>query len=137
MRRQLLTATVSALASALLGAPLGLLWQAICPSVQYVVAAGKPVLADPETQALISSDGGFAVLATLFGVVVFWPIAAAGVFGLLEAVDLAGRHRIAEPLVLTLGDGGGTRGGQPYQVGGGQFDLQAAPTGRDEDRTEP
>jgi hypothetical protein len=207
VRRQVLTGTVTALVIALLGVPLGLLWQAISPAARYAVVAGKPVLADPETQALISTDGRFAVLAVLsgalcgvgayllagrtargadlilvtglaaggiaaalvawrvghhvgldtyqrlvaraadgtmvtgtadlhaVGVVVFWPVAAVGAFGLLEAVDLAGRHRVVPPVLgPDLRDGGGTRPGEPEQIGGGQFDLQAAPAGRDEDR---
>jgi hypothetical protein len=191
---------------ALLGAPLGLLWQAISPSVQYAVVDGKAVLLDPETQALISTDGRFAILTGLVGlgcgvgayfaagrdtdvamvtglaiggavaavlawrvghqvglgtfesmvagsadgavitgvadlravgVVAFWPVAAAGMFGLCDAVDLAGRHRYVPDLGLPFGDGGGTGTREPDQVGGGQLDLQAAPTGRDKDRAEP
>ena len=197
---------MTTLAIALLGAPLGLLWQAISPSVQYAVVDGRAVLLDPETQALISTDGRFAILTGMagilcgvgayfaagrstdgavvtglafggaaaavlawrvghqvglgtfqslvagsadgavitgvadlraLGVVVFWPVFAAGVFGLCDAVDLARRHRYVPDLGLAPGDGGGTGLRQPDQVGGGQLDLQAAPTGRDKDRAEP
>ncbi len=206
MRRQLLTATVTTLVIALPGAPVGLLWQAISPSVRYVVIDGKPVLADPETQNLISTDGRYAILVALAGLVcgavvylaagrgtdavmaaglalggigaallawrvghhiglnafqdavrgakdgtfvtgvaelkatgalVFWPIFAVGVFGLCEALDVAGRHRDVHDQELPLGDGGEAGGGEPGQVGGGKFDLQAAPTGGNEDRREP
>ena len=206
MRRQLLTGTVTTLVVALLGAPVGLLWQAISPSVRYVVVDGNPVLADTETQALISTDGRFAILTGLagvvcaavayvaagratdaamvaglafggaaaavlawrvghqvgldtfhrmvatsadgafvtgvadlraLGVVVFWPVTAAGAFGLCDAVDLARRHRYVPSRELPFGDGGGTGPREPDQIGGSQLDLQAAPTGRDKDRTEP
>jgi hypothetical protein len=66
------------------------------------------------------------------GVVVFWPLLAVITFGLLEAADVAGRAR-ARP----SGDAGEMRPGQPYQIAGGQLDLQAAPAGRDVHRREP
>jgi hypothetical protein len=205
LRRQLLTATVTTLVIALPGALMGLLWQAISPSVRYVVLDGKPVLADPETQALISTDGRYAILTAVAGLVggaigylaagrgtdiavaaglalggtaaallawrvghqigltafqhavgaakdggsvtgvaelratgalVFWPMLAVGVFALCEAMDVAGRHRTVDDEGLAPGDGGQPGGGQPHQVGGDQFDLQAAPTGGNEDRRE-
>jgi hypothetical protein len=206
LRRQLLTATVTTLVIALPGALVGFVWQAISPSVRYVVLGGKPVLADPETQALISTDGRYAILTALAGVVcgaagylaagrgtdmamaaglaiggigaallawrlghqiglpafqhalrgakdgafvtgpaslhatgalVFWPILALGVFALCEAMDLAGRHRVVADEELFLGYGGQPGGGKPDQVGGGKLDLQATPTGRNEDGGEP
>ena len=206
MRRQLLTATVTTLGIALPGALVGLVWQAISPSVRYVVIDGKPVLADPETQALISTDGRYAILTALAGVVcgavgylaagrgadlaiaaglaaggigaallawwlghqigladfehavraakdgafvtgpaslhatgalVFWPILALGVFAVCDAMDLAGRHRVAVVDELFLGYGGQPGGGQANQVGGGKFDLQATPTGGNEDGGQP
>ncbi|HEU5159701.1 MAG TPA: hypothetical protein VFU43_22090 [Streptosporangiaceae bacterium] len=208
MRRQLLTATVTTLVIAALGGVVGFVWQAISPSARYVVIEGKPVLADPETQALISIDGRYASLTALAGlicgvavylaagrgtdaamaaglalggigaallawrlghqvglpafehavrgakdgtfvtgvadlrargVLVFWPMTALGTFGLLEILDPAGRHRAVsdDDDGLFLGDGRQVRGGEPGQIGGGEFDLQAAPTGRNEDGREP
>ena len=210
MRRQLLTTTVTTLVTALPGALVGFVWQAISPSVRYVIFDGKPVLADPETQALISSDGRYVVLTALAGVVcgaavylaagrgtdmamaaglalggigaallawrvghqiglpafqhavrgakdgafvtepanlhatgalVFWPIVALGFFGLCEVMDLARRHRghgdRPDDEELFVGYGGRPGGGKPDQVGGGKFDLQAAPTGGNEDGREP
>jgi hypothetical protein len=67
-----------------------------------------------------------------FGVLVFWPLLAVVAFGLLEATDVAGRASGLGP-----GDAGGEPGGQPDQVGGSQFDLQAAPAGGDVDGGEP
>lgn len=207
MRRQLLTGAVTTLVVALPGAPMGLLWQAISPPVRYAVIGGEPILADPETQALISTDGRFAILTGLagmvcgmvaylaagrgadaaivaglafggaagavlawrvghqigletfqrlvgngadgamvtgvadlraVGVLVCWPVIATAVFGLGEAADVAGRHRLAPPpLGLAPGDGGDMGVREADQVGGGQLDLQAAPTGGDKDRAEP
>lgn len=61
------------------------------------------------------------------GVVVCWPLLAVAVYGLLEAMvaRLAPRDR-------------GEHGpGEPDEVAGGQFDLQAAPARGDQDRVEP
>lgn len=183
---------VTTLLPALCGPPLGLLWAAWAPPVRYVLLGDSVVLADPETQALIATDGRFAVLAAVAGllsgmlaylaggrdndiplvlglgtgglagallawwaghqsgpedlnaalraaaghavegppdlqatgVVVFWPLLAVAMYGFLEAVlgRLAPRYR---------GHGGVD---EPYQITGGQFDLQAVPAGRDEDR---
>jgi hypothetical protein len=187
----------STAAIALLGPLAGLLWAWIAPPIRYVVVDGKAVLADPETQALIGTDGRFAVITAVagllcgvaayaaggrgrdlalvlglaaggvaagllawrvghlvglgtfhrltrtaptgrtitgvadlraVGVVVFWPLAAVLVYGLLESMDLARR---AEP--LASGDLGGARTGEPDEVGGGQPELQAAPAGGDVD----
>jgi hypothetical protein len=206
LRRHLLTATVATLVTALPGALVGFVWQAISPSVRYVVLDGKPILADPETQALISTDGRYAILTALAGLVcgaaaylaagrgtdiamaaglalggigaallawrvghqiglsafehavrgardgtfvtgpaslhatgavVFWPIVALGAFGLGEVMDLARRHRVGDDEELFLGYGGQRGGGEPDQIGGGKFDLQAAPTGGNEDGREP
>jgi hypothetical protein len=88
--------------------------------------------------ALRTSADGTLVRAPLtlhaLGVVLAWPLTAVVVFGLLEAMDVAGRESRAR---LAPGDPGGGRPGQPDQVGGGQFDLEAAPTGRDVDGREP
>jgi hypothetical protein len=205
LRRQLLTATVTTLVTALPGVGVGLLWQAISPSIRFVVVDGRPVLADPETQTLISTDGRFALLTALggvlcgmvaylaagrgadiaivtglalggicasllawrvghqigldafqhavhrardgafvtgvtdlraTGVLVFWPLVAVAVFGLSEAMDMAGRHRADPPPELAPGDGGEPGRGEPDQIGGDELDLQATPTGGNEDGRE-
>ncbi|HEX2314246.1 MAG TPA: hypothetical protein VHJ17_10945, partial [Thermomonospora sp.] len=76
-------------------------------------AAGRAVESPPDLHAT--------------GVVVFWPLVAVAVYGLLETTvaRLAPRDR--------RHDGPG----EPDQVGGGQFDLQAPPPGGDKDRVEP
>lgn len=68
------------------------------------------------------------------GVIVAWPLVAVVVFGLLEALDPTGRESRGR---AAAGDEGGRRAGETDQVAGGEFDLQAAPTGRDVDRREP
>ncbi|HEX6472463.1 MAG TPA: hypothetical protein VF069_25445 [Streptosporangiaceae bacterium] len=191
--------------TALPGVGVGLLWQAISPSIRYVVVDGRPILADPESQSLISTDGRFAILTALggllcgmvaylaagrgtdiaivtglalggivatvlawrvghqigldafqhavhgardgvfvtgvadlraTGVLVFWPLVAVGVFGLSETMDMAGRHRADRGPELAPGDGGEPGGGKPDQVGGDELDLQATPTGGNEDGRE-
>jgi hypothetical protein len=67
------------------------------------------------------------------GVVIAWPLIALVAFGLLEALDVGSRDSRRKAAAGDLG-GGGT--GQPDQVGGGQFDLQAAPPTRDVDGRE-
>jgi hypothetical protein len=52
----------------LLGAPVGLLWAAVTPRVEVVVAAGGQVrLSDPVAQQYIAADGWFLGLALLAG----------------------------------------------------------------------
>ncbi|TQL91072.1 hypothetical protein FB559_8395 [Actinoallomurus bryophytorum] len=77
-----------------------------------------------------TARGALGLHAT--GVVIAWPLIAIVVFGLLEALDVARRE--SRPVAGNAGGGGP---GQPDQVGGGQFDLQAAPPRGDVDRGEP
>jgi hypothetical protein len=63
------------------------------------------------------------------GVLVAWPFVALVAYGLLEVTDVARRMRPRQS--RPAGDVGGAGAGEQDQVGGGQFDLQAAPTGRD------
>jgi hypothetical protein len=67
------------------------------------------------------------------GVAVAWPLIAVLVYGLLEALDVAGRESRRRAPARDLG---GRGAGQPDQVGGGQFDLQATPPRGDVDRRE-
>jgi hypothetical protein len=64
------------------------------------------------------------------GVMIAWPLIALVAYGLLEALDVAGRESRRR---AAAGDLRGGRAGEQDQVGGGQFDLQAAPPGRDVD----
>ncbi|GAA0323659.1 hypothetical protein NE235_05180 [Actinoallomurus spadix] len=69
-----------------------------------------------------------------YGVLLAWPLIAVVAFGLLEALDVANRESRGR---LAAGDAGGRSPGEADQVGGGELDLQAAPTGRDVDGREP
>lgn len=203
MAGQLRIGAAATLVIALLGVPAGLLWTMVAPRTTYVIAGGKAILGDPESQTLIAADGWFAVLtgaggllcavvayvlagrfrelgllgalglggtaaglvawwvgslvgrssfhhqvrtardgATAkgaldlhaMGVVIAWPLIAVVIFGLLEALDVARRESRRRAAAGYAGGGGP---GQPDQVGGGQFDLQAPPPGGDVDRREP
>jgi hypothetical protein len=202
--RQVRIAVAAAVISAVLGALAGLLWAAISPHVTYVSLAGRAFPADPESPAVIGTDGRFAVITAALGLVcgivaylaggrnndlalvagltvggvvaallawrvghligldtfhrlvragdrtrafngpadlsakgvlVCWPFVALVAYWLLEATDVAKRVRPqASP---PAGDIGGERPGQQDQVGGGELDLRAAPTGRDVDGRKP
>lgn len=61
---------LAAVVPVLLGAPVGLLWAAVSPKVEVVLAAGQePRLADPATDAFIAGDGFFLLAVALAGVV--------------------------------------------------------------------
>ncbi|MDX6743054.1 hypothetical protein [Actinocorallia sp. A-T 12471] len=62
------------------------------------------------------------------GVLTLWPLASVLAFGVLEALDAARR--------LPASDRGETGTGEADEVGGGEFDLEAAPPGGDVDRRE-
>lgn len=200
MAGQLRIGVAATLVIAVLGVPAGLLWTTVAPRTTFVIAGGKALLGDPESQTLIAADGWFAVLTAsagvlcavvayilagrlreigliaalgvggaaagliawwvgsmigrssfhhqvrtardgttvkgaldlhAAGVVIAWPLIAIVVFGLLEALDVA--RRDSRTAARNAGGGGP---GQPDQVGGGQFDLQAAPPSGDVDRGE-
>ncbi|MCD0450830.1 hypothetical protein LO762_16755 [Actinocorallia sp. API 0066] len=84
------------------------------------------------TEAVATGADGTRVRAPLDlgarGVLTLWPLAAVAVFGVLEAIDAARR--------LPAADRGEPGPGEPDEVGGGEFDLQAAPPGRDVDGRE-
>ena len=200
MAGQLRIGVAATLVIAVLGVPAGLLWTTVAPRTTYVIAGGKALLGDPESQTLIAADGWFAVLTAVAGllcaviaytlagryreiglisalgvggtaagliawwvgsligrsafqhqlhtardgttvknaldlhaagVVIAWPLVAIVVFGLLEALDLARRDSRSDAR-----DGRGAGPRQPYQVIGGQLDLQASPPSGDIDRGE-
>lgn len=79
-------------------------------------------------QALRSAPDGRKVNAVpdlqAYGVLTLWPLLAVATYGLLEALQV-GRH----PEVSLAGDESLLGRGEPDQVGGGELDLQAAPSG--------
>lgn len=70
VRRAALVWVVSLLVIAVLGAPLGLLWRALAPSVPVMKTDGGPVLAQPEPEHFIAADGWFTLLGVALGALV-------------------------------------------------------------------
>lgn len=65
-----LAGVLTAVGVVLLGAPVGLLWAAVAPRVQVVVAEGGATrLADPANDGFIAVDGFFLGLVVLAGLV--------------------------------------------------------------------
>jgi len=61
---------LTVLGCVLLGAPVGLLWAAVTPRVEVVIAAGGELrLTDPAGQEFIAADGWFLGLVLLAGLV--------------------------------------------------------------------
>ncbi|MFF5257577.1 hypothetical protein ACFY4C_01425 [Actinomadura viridis] len=88
------TWAVTTLIIALLGIPAGLLWTEISPKVTYIVIRGQALLADPEGQAPIGTDGRFALIALVAGL-------CCGI-----AAYLAGGRGNDLPLIFGLAAGG-------------------------------
>ncbi|ROO83981.1 hypothetical protein EDD29_1491 [Actinocorallia herbida] len=84
------------------------------------------------TRAVASGADGTRVLGPLDlqakGVLTLWPLVSVIAFGVLEALDVARR--------LPAADGGQPGAGEADEVGGGEFDLEAAPPGGDVDGRE-
>lgn len=59
----------AAVVTVLLGAPVGLLWAALAPRVDVVVAGENVQLAEPGTSAFIAGDGFFLLAVLLAGAV--------------------------------------------------------------------
>jgi ribose/xylose/arabinose/galactoside ABC-type transport system permease subunit len=105
MAGQLRIGAAATLVIAVLGVPAGLLWTTVAPRTTYVIAGGKALLGDPESQTLIAADGWFAVLTAL-----------AGVLCGAVAYVLAGRLRDMG-LIAALGAGGAAAGLIAWWVG--------------------
>lgn len=105
MAGQLRIGAAATLVIAVLGVPVGLLWTTVAPRTTYVIAGGKALLGDPESQTLIAADGWFAVLT-----------AAAGLLCGIVAYVLAGRLRELG-LLGALGVGGVAAGLIAWWVG--------------------
>jgi hypothetical protein len=106
MAGQLRIGVAATLVIAVLGVPAGLLWSTVAPRTTYVIAGGKAILGDPESQTLIAADGWFAVLT-----------AAGGLLCAVVAYVLAGRLR-EMGLLAALGLGGTVAGLIAWWVGG-------------------
>lgn len=105
MAGQLRIGVAAALVIAVLGVPAGLLWTTVAPRTTYVIAGGKALLGDPESQTLIAADGWFAVLT-----------AVAGLLCAVIAYTLAGRYGEIG-LISALGAGGTAAGLVAWWVG--------------------
>lgn len=105
MAGQLRIGVAATLLIAVLGVPAGLLWTTVAPRTTYVIAGGKALLGDPESQTLIAADGWFAVLT-----------AAGGLLCGVVAYVLAGRFR-ETGLLAALGAGGAAAGLIAWWVG--------------------
>lgn len=68
-RSDVLAALVAAAVTVLLGAPVGLLWAAVAPRAEAVLAGGQYLRADPSSDAYIAGDGYFLAACVLAGVV--------------------------------------------------------------------
>jgi hypothetical protein len=62
-------AVLTAVGCVLLGAPVGLVWAAVTPRVEIVLADGRADLADPTTSSFIAADGIFLALVAAAGLV--------------------------------------------------------------------
>ncbi len=83
---------VAAVVTVLLAAPVGLLWAALAPRVDVVIAGQDVQLAEPGSSAFIAGDGAFLLAVTL-----------AGLVGGVLAWRLARAHGPAVVLGLTVG----------------------------------
>jgi hypothetical protein len=70
-RRTALIVVLAGLAIAVLGAPLGVLWHFIAPTVPVVDAGGNGfVVNDPSPEEYIAADGWFTIIGFVFGLAV-------------------------------------------------------------------
>ncbi|NJC69812.1 DUF2567 domain-containing protein [Planosporangium thailandense] len=86
-RREALIALAVAVALAVLGLPLGLLWRVITPKVEFVMTDQGPTTVQSEPEGFVAADGSYVLLTFAVGL-----IAAMAVWGLL--------HRRRGPLML-------------------------------------
>lgn len=83
---------LTAVVTVLVGAPVGLLWAGLAPTVDVVVAGDQVQLVEPGSSAFIATDGFFLIA-----------VALAGVVGGVLAWSLAHPHGPAVVVGLTLG----------------------------------
>ena len=92
-RAELATGLVVALGLVLLGAPLGLLWAAIAPRPDVVIAAGNLDFVDRETKDFIAADGLLFLLLVALGVLagsLAWRYGRRRPFGVLLGLTVGG-----------------------------------------------
>jgi hypothetical protein len=69
-KRTALVAVLSAVVVLALGAPLGLLWASLAPSVPVIATGDSIVVNDPSPEQYIAADGWYTLLALGFGLLV-------------------------------------------------------------------
>jgi len=69
LRRELLIAAGVAVALAALGLPLGLLWRAVAPQVEFVMSEQGPIPVEQEPEGFMADDGWYVVITFAAGVV--------------------------------------------------------------------
>lgn len=75
LRLDALAGLLAAVVTVLVGAPVGLLWAAVAPRAEVVVAGDQVQLVEPGSSAFIATDGFFLIavaLAGLIGGVLAW-----------------------------------------------------------------
>jgi hypothetical protein len=68
LRRELLIALGVAAALAVVGLPLGLLWRAVAPKVEFVMVDGGATTVLPEPEGFVADDGWYVLITLVFGV---------------------------------------------------------------------
>jgi hypothetical protein len=124
---------------AALGAPLGLLWAAVAPTVQVRMTSDGALLADQQPEEFIAADGWFTLLGCCFGVlaaVVVWfvvrrrgplPLVAVtlGAVGAGLIAWWLGRHQGLDAYQRLLESApDGTVFGKPADLRAADFDLR-------------
>ena len=93
MGAELATGLLTTIGLVLLGAPLGLLWAAVAPRPDVVIAAGNLDFVDRETKDFIAADGLLFLLLVALGVLagaLAWSHGRRRPFGVLLGLTLGG-----------------------------------------------
>jgi hypothetical protein len=69
LRREILVAAILAAVLAVIGLPLGLLWRALAPKVEFVMTADGPTTLLPEPEGFVADDGWYVLITVGVGVV--------------------------------------------------------------------
>ncbi|WSA83457.1 DUF2567 domain-containing protein [Micromonospora sp. NBC_01796] len=136
--RTLTVAVATVLVLTLLGAPLGLAWRAVAPSVPVIQADGGAVLAQPQPEEFVAADGWFSLFGLVFGLlaalVVWWVlrryrgpvgmvVAALGSIGAAVVAWQVGRHiGLGEYQRMLETAAAGTSFGKPPDLRAGRFE---------------
>ncbi|MFI6757784.1 DUF2567 domain-containing protein [Micromonospora sp. NPDC050417] len=136
--RTLAAGVVAVLVLVLLGAPLGLVWRAVAPSVPVIQADGGAVLAQPQPEEFVAADGWFALFGLIFGLlaaILVWlflrryrgpigmVVAGLGSLGAAVVAWQVGRHiGLGEYHHLLETSAAGSTFGKPPDLRAGRFE---------------